>query len=1054
MSSRIARYSTRLIEACWLAAVIVTPLFFNVWSNRVFEPDKLTLMRSLALGILAASTIRLFEQGLPGVSALRAWLRRPFVRPVLLLSAAYLLSSLASFTPWLSLTGSYVRMQGLYTWLSYVVIFLAVVSLLEDARQLERLQMALILPSLPVALYGVVQKYGADPMPWLGDVTQRVASTMGNSIFVAAYLILVLPLTLARLLEALRALDASDEAGAAVNAAVLRVAGYLVLVAVQIGAIVLSGSRGPWLGILGGLFFMFLTWAVLRGQRRLLMGVLGLGLAAALFLVVFNMPQSPLASLRDLPYLGRLGQVFQTESGTGKVRLLIWGGAIELIESDPLRAVIGWGPESMHVAYNPFYPPELGDYEARNASPDRSHNETYDALVQLGLLGFLAYMALFTSLFANGLRWLGLIADRRQMTGFLGLWIGGGLATVAGFHLWSGVWTYSGVALPAGMVAGLLAFVTLRALQGFEAPDRPGQLLMVALLAGLIAHFIEIHFGIAIAATRTLFFVMAATLAVVGGLAAERPALLTDDAFSAEEEEPARKRRRRAARPERETSMSSTWTWIAAGCLMLALLVTLLYDFIVDPAMTGTKLLILFWLVGLTWLIGSLILGTETYLRLAAARVPGGGRVGLGAYLMLSLGMSLVYAVSHWGLLAADPRGADTSAGLYVMYYLALLLLLLGWAWVMSRLDPDSGRFSTRGAAAWAYPLVGLSALVLAFLTNINEVRADIYYKQAWAGYHAQAGATGNYAEAMQYYDSAIADYDRALALDPNEDYYLLFKGKALLEQAAREAAAFDQKHADSIGSTEGFSEYSASLSADAEQRDAMFERALVVLERALAVAPHNPDHTANIARAYQIWGDSTHDLSRRAERLAESKRWFERVIAADLSPNNAGLREELATTLFLAGDDAGALERVDEALAIDSKYTRPLRLRARIHREQGDFEAAETDYQAYLDSRDGRRDIAAWSELAWIRGQQGDLEGAKQANETALELSIRDEGRADLTTLSNLAILARDMKDLATACDYVQQGMDLSMGSDATINALNDSLGCGVEPPPLQPAP
>ena len=106
-----------------------------------------------------------------------------------------------------------------------------------------------------------------------------------------------------------------------------------------------------------------------------------LAVAGFVFLVVFNLPNTPLSSLRSLPYVGRLGRVFETEAGTGKVRVLIWEGALKLIGSDPMRAIVGYGPETMHVAYNPYYPPELAYYEARNASPDRSHNETFDALV-------------------------------------------------------------------------------------------------------------------------------------------------------------------------------------------------------------------------------------------------------------------------------------------------------------------------------------------------------------------------------------------------------------------------------------------------------------------------------------------------------------------------------------------------------------------------------------------------------------------------------------------------------------------------------------------------
>ena len=47
----------------------------------------------------------------------------------------------------------------------------------------------------------------------------------------------------------------------------------------------------------------------------------------------------------------------------------------------------------MFVVYNRFYPPDLAHYEQRTASPDRSHNETFDALITTGVLGLIAYLA-------------------------------------------------------------------------------------------------------------------------------------------------------------------------------------------------------------------------------------------------------------------------------------------------------------------------------------------------------------------------------------------------------------------------------------------------------------------------------------------------------------------------------------------------------------------------------------------------------------------------------------------------------------------------------------
>ena len=50
------------MEAGWLAALIVEPLFFNVYSSRVFEPDKLSLLRSIALLLIAVWGIKLIEE--------------------------------------------------------------------------------------------------------------------------------------------------------------------------------------------------------------------------------------------------------------------------------------------------------------------------------------------------------------------------------------------------------------------------------------------------------------------------------------------------------------------------------------------------------------------------------------------------------------------------------------------------------------------------------------------------------------------------------------------------------------------------------------------------------------------------------------------------------------------------------------------------------------------------------------------------------------------------------------------------------------------------------
>lgn len=462
MQTRLSVFCDRIIEAGWLAALVVVPLFFNVYSSRVFEPDKLTLLRSLVLLMALAWVIKTLE-GFSTEKGFATTVRRfltatPLHLPVLIFAGLYILTTITSVTPQISFWGSYQRLQGTLTNLSYITLFLLVAHHLRTRAQLNRILSLILLTSLPISLYGIIQHLKLDPLPWGGDVTMRVTSTMGNAIFLAAYLIMVVPITLMALVRSsapvLKAFPRLSLQGRPASRMALKdllpPLAYLGLLTVQLLTILFTKSRGPWLGLVVGVAFFALL--LLLRQRRLfaLGGASSLVLVSGAFIVFLNLPHSPLAPVKNTsPYLERLGSMLETESGTGRVRTLIWfgdgvgKGALGLITADPLRSLIGYGPESMYVAYNPFYPPDLAHYEARNATPDRSHNDFLDFLVTMGLLGLLSYLA----------------------------------------------------------IVGVFFFVGLRLLWGRQTLN--DQLLILSLLAAVSAHLVETFFGIAIAATRT-----------------------------------------------------------------------------------------------------------------------------------------------------------------------------------------------------------------------------------------------------------------------------------------------------------------------------------------------------------------------------------------------------------------------------------------------------------------------------------------------------------------------------------------------------------------------
>ncbi|NJL34888.1 MAG: hypothetical protein HC893_14840 [Chloroflexaceae bacterium] len=110
-----------------------------------------------------------------------AWLSSvPLLVPALLYALVFLITTFTSVVPHTSFWGSYQRLQGTYTNLSYIGLFLIIAATLRRREQLERLVMVCILTAITVSGYGYLQHLELDPLPWRGDVITRVASTMAT----------------------------------------------------------------------------------------------------------------------------------------------------------------------------------------------------------------------------------------------------------------------------------------------------------------------------------------------------------------------------------------------------------------------------------------------------------------------------------------------------------------------------------------------------------------------------------------------------------------------------------------------------------------------------------------------------------------------------------------------------------------------------------------------------------------------------------------------------------------------------------------------------------
>jgi tetratricopeptide (TPR) repeat protein/O-antigen ligase len=870
VQTKLSLFCEKIIEAGWLAAAIVTPLFFNWYSNRVFEASKIALLRSITVVMLAAWLIKILEA--------RSWKRKaspisniqylisrnPLLLPSLLLVATHILTTITSVDPRVSFWGSYHRRQGLYVALCYIVIFFLMLETLRTRQQLERLITVILLTSLPISLYGIMQHYKIDPLVWIrARYSGRVESTLGNPILIGAYLIMVVPMTVCQLIRSFSLIRTKGEKA---RPSLVLFGCYLLLLILQLICLVFTQSRGPAMGLMAGALFFFLLLAVLRGKKGLALAAVGISIVLLIILVIFNLPHSPLTLPKGMLYIGRLGAISRDIM---EDRSLIWHGAANMITADRIRAVIGYGPETMGLIFHPYIHPEWADLKAYQQVADRCHNETLDAWVTSGLIGLAAYLVLFGSIFYYGLRQLGLIANSRQRTFFVVTCLAGGFSGVLISWLVEGTLRWAGVGIPAGILLALVIYLMASLFQQRkgEIGSSHNQILLIILLSTLVAHFVEIQFGIAITATRTYFWLYAALLAIIGHYwqgAPEPEAVAETSSPDTSHQQRTRRRRGRRRKAHRPLAGNST---LSHALLVGLILATTSFDLITHQFDLSGNGLVIFGLLFATWLFGGIpVLISNFEFRIS----------NFSTYVLGSLLCFLPFIVAHAAIMLPG-AGIERATSVYYVYIFSVIFAVAVALMIGSNLNfklpTPNFRFGILNFGFW---ILSFLVLLVILNTNLKAAQADIYYKFALAS------------EEKGEIDKAISVYNQAIQLAPRWSQYYTSLGWAYGLKAV--------------------------IASDTEQRDALFEESLKALEHAQQMSPFDPDIMAKLGHVYWNWGSLTPDLGPKAEKLEVALVHYEQAVT--LSPLNHWhlLKDDMVQSYLHLGETYVASDKLSQA--------------------------------------------------------------------------------------------------------------------------------------------
>ena len=189
----------KIIFSLICVSLLTVPIFFLVKNEEIFEFNKMLLTYFFVSCILTFWGIKTI------LDKKFTFRTTPLDRWIVLFFLSQLISTALSMHPRTSLLGYYTRFHGgLLSTVAYIILFYATTTFVQK-KQLKLILGSVLTGGLFAALYAFPEHFGHSPSCviltnqfdascWIQDVQSRVFGTFGQPNWLAAFLILILPL--------------------------------------------------------------------------------------------------------------------------------------------------------------------------------------------------------------------------------------------------------------------------------------------------------------------------------------------------------------------------------------------------------------------------------------------------------------------------------------------------------------------------------------------------------------------------------------------------------------------------------------------------------------------------------------------------------------------------------------------------------------------------------------------------------------------------------------------------------------------------------------------
>lgn len=375
---------TNLIYFSFFLLIFATPLIFTFVNSELFELPKMYFVYLMTIIITA---LHLINWSLGNTTLYK----KTFLNiPILLFLISQTISTFISIDPHTSFFGYYSRLNGgLLCFLDFSVLYFILPNYLNSKFKNQFIN-TVLLSGIFISFYGIAQHFGIDKNLWVQDVQSRVFSTLGQPNWLAAFLVIIIPLSLHKSIESFS------------QKKYFLSIFYNLSSTIYYLALLFTKSKS---GIIACIFSIFIYF-IFKIFSDIKTKVLSKNLKTySLFLILILLSLLVSNPIKDKlfftsPKQSKDGSNINQQSNLNitpseDIRKIVWQGAFDLWKQYP---IFGTGVETFAYSYYWTRPIEHNLTSEWEFLYNKAHNEYLNFLATTGTIGFVTYLFLIITI--------------------------------------------------------------------------------------------------------------------------------------------------------------------------------------------------------------------------------------------------------------------------------------------------------------------------------------------------------------------------------------------------------------------------------------------------------------------------------------------------------------------------------------------------------------------------------------------------------------------------------------------------------------------------------